>query len=177
MQEQVRTNESEATELRLDEARLRRYMEELRENQNLVYGFLGGLAAAALGAALWAVITVFTEYQIGWMAVGVGALVGYAVRRFGRGVDVQFGVLGAVLALAGCVAGNLLSVVGFVAREEGLPFFQMLLALNPEVAVELLRATFDGVDLLFYGLAIYAGYRFSIRTLSEEELAPFVIPS
>jgi len=63
--------------------------------------------AAGIGAALWALITVATNYQIGFMALGVGFLVGHSVRAFGKGVDTGFGVLGAVLALAGCLAGKI----------------------------------------------------------------------
>jgi len=34
-----------------------------------------------------------------------------------------------------------------------------------------MTATFNPMDLLFYGLAVYAGYRFSFRRISAEELA------
>jgi hypothetical protein len=39
------------------------------------------------------------------MAVGVGAGVGLAMRRWGRGVAPKFGVAAAALALLGCLAG------------------------------------------------------------------------
>ena len=40
----------------------------LKDRQNLPLGLLAGLGAALGGAVLWAVITVATEYQIGYMA-------------------------------------------------------------------------------------------------------------
>jgi hypothetical protein len=30
--------------------------------------------------------------------------------------------------------------------------------------------SFNGMDLFFYGIAIYEGYRFSFRNLNEDEL-------
>jgi hypothetical protein len=120
------------------------------------------VAAAAAGAALWAAITVFTGYQIGWMAVGVGFLVGIAVRKFGNGTTMSFGVMGAVLSLAGCLAGNLLAVVGFFAREQAAPFFATLSGMNPSTAVNVLLQTGSPIDLLFYAIAVYEGFKLSI---------------
>jgi len=42
-------------------------------------GILGGLLGAAFGAGIWALIVVFTEYEIGYMALGVGFLSGFCV--------------------------------------------------------------------------------------------------
>jgi hypothetical protein len=54
---------------------------DLFSEKKLLLGGLAGLAAAIIGAIVWAVLTVMTNYhQIGWMAVGVGALVGFALR-------------------------------------------------------------------------------------------------
>ncbi len=67
-----------------DQAKLQLMLQEIRGNQNLLFGVVGGMVAAAVGAAIWAVITALTNFQIGWMAVGVGFLVGYAVRMCGK---------------------------------------------------------------------------------------------
>lgn len=138
---------------------------ELRRQQNLGFGIVGGLAGAAAGAGLWAVITVTTGYQIGWMAVGVGFLVGVAVRMCGRGIDAVFGVVGAILALVGCLVGNVLGISAMVAEQEQVAMMQILANLTPTVMIELLWVTFSPVDLLFYGIAIYEGYRFSFRQI------------
>jgi hypothetical protein len=138
----------------------------MRSEQRLVAGFAAGSAAALVSAAIWAAITVATEYQIGWMAVGVGVLVGLAVRRAGRGVEPTFGVLGAALALVGCVLGNVLAGVGFISTQMDLPFFELLARLDFEVVRELLVATFSPMDLLFYGIAVFEGYRLSFSKLA-----------
>lgn len=123
---------------------------------------MAAAVAALIGASLWAAVTVATEYQIGWMAVGVGVLVGFAVRYAGKGTTQPFAITGAGFALLGCVLGNLLSTVGFISIQESLPFFEMLARVDLAIAVELIQATFSPMDLLFYAIAVYEGYKFAI---------------
>jgi hypothetical protein len=143
--------------------------QELKANQNLLFGIIGGVIAAAIGASIWAMITAATNFQIGWMAVGVGFLVGFAVRICGKGMDTTFGILGGVLSLLGCLAGNLFTVCIVVSRHQGIPVLDLLSGLNPEITVRLMTATFSPMDLLFYGIAVYEGYRFSFRRPSRAD--------
>ena len=131
-------------------------------NENLPMGFMAGLVAAAVGAGLWALITIVTDFQIGWMAVGVGFLVGWAVRVAGKGTHRAFGIMGALLAFGGCAVGNLLTIVVIAARHFEIPLLQVFSRLTPDVVVNLMTLTFKPIDLLFYAIAIYEGYRFSI---------------
>jgi len=154
----------------LDTAKLEMLVDRLRGEQNFAAGLVAGLLGAAIGAGLWAVITVLIHAQIGWMAVGVGFLTGLGVRSFGHGLDKTFGAAGAVLALAGCVAGNILTVAILVAREGEIAFTEILGRLSPGVAWQLLAITFSPMDVLFYGLAVYFGYKYSFRRVSPDEL-------
>jgi FtsH-binding integral membrane protein len=145
-------------------------MQRIRGEQNLMLAVIAGGAAALAGACVWAMITVMTHYQIGWMAVGVGFLVGFAVKTFGKGIDRSFGIVGAVWSLLGCAAGNLLTVVGTIAREQNIPIMNILEKLDLEIIANLMQATFNPMDVLFYGIAVYEGYRFSFRQLSRADL-------
>jgi hypothetical protein len=131
------------------------------QEPSIVLGIAGGLAAMVVSAAVWGAITYLTDFQIGWMAIGVGIVVGLAVRFFGGGRSVTFGVIGAVLALLGVVLGNLVFFTGAIAREEGLGFLEVfgVLLANPDVTAQIFVETFELIDALFYGLAIYAGFR------------------
>lgn len=157
-------------EPRIDPIQLQFAIEQLRSHQNLLGGALAGAAGAAVGAGLWAGVTVATGYQIGWIAVGIGFGVGFAVRAAGKGIDRVFGYLGAGLALLGCAVGNLLAVCGIVAKQEEIPFLDLLSQLDLAVIQELMVATFSPMDLLFYGIALYEGYKLSFRQLTQEEL-------
>jgi hypothetical protein len=154
----------------IDPIRLQMAVEQLRAQQSLPAGVLAGLAAAAAGAGIWAAVTVALEVQIGWMAVGIGFLVGLAVRAAGKGLDPIFGYAGAALALLGCIAGNLLAACGFLASGQNVPLLDVLLALDTETVQSLMVATFSPMDLLFYGIALYEGHKLSIRQVTQDEL-------
>lgn len=154
----------------INEAKLKEYMERLRLEQNLLFAMLAGAAASLAGAFIWAAITVTTGYQIGYMAIAIGLLVGFAIRYTGKGIDQIFGIYGAILAFLGCAIGNLLTIIGSYAQLEGVGYFEVLSLINFSVIPDIMIETFSPIDLLFYGLAIYEGYKFSFRQISEEEL-------
>ncbi len=132
---------------------------------NLGLAIAAGVVAALVGAVLWAVITVTTEYQIGFMAIGVGLLVGFAVRYFGKGTTQPFGIVGAVLSLAGCVVGNLFTIFGFISIQESMELTQVASAVlgEPGMTMALMRESFSPMDLLFYGIAVYEGYKIAMK--------------
>ncbi len=157
----------EEVHARLDEG----VLHQLRMEQNLAKGGLAALAAGVLGAAIWAVITVATEYQIGFMALAIGAMVGFAMRFAGKGVDQVFGIVGAFIAVASCFLGNFLSIIGFGMGELGTGFFETLLIFDYAYFFPVMAETFSPIDLLFYGIAGYEGYKFSFRSFTEEDIA------
>ena len=129
---------------------------------SLILGILAGAVASAISAGIWAGVTLATGYQIGWMAIGVGFLVGFAVRAGGQGSSAVFGVVGAVFALLGCLAGNVFAMIGFIASDEAISFFEAVLGFDYALTFELISATFQPMDALFYLLAVYEGFKFSI---------------
>lgn len=155
----------------ISEPELQMALELLREEQNLIMAFLAGSVAAVVGAIVWAGATIATGHQIGWMAIGIGFAVGIAMRVVGKGLDQIYGVVGAVLSLVGCALGNLLSMTYFIADAQGIPYGDLLAELNLDVAIELMTATFEPMDVLFYAIAVYFGYRYAFRQLTEADFA------
>ncbi len=102
-----------------------------------------------------------TNFKIGFAAVGVGFLVGWIMRNVGHGHNEKYGYVGAVLALLGCVLGDVLSDCVFVARHFNQPVLTVVSHLTPSLAIELLKAGFQPLDALFYFIALRAGYRYS----------------
>ena len=144
--------------------------EKLRPHQNLVYAVIGGFLLSFICALIWAAITVSTEYQIGFMAVGVGLIVGIGVRYFGAGIDKIFGYAGATLALIACLLGNLFSQVGFIAKAQQLGYLETLTYLDLGIILLIFQESFSAIDLLFYGIAVYEGYRFAFRPIPVDIL-------
>lgn len=135
-------------------------VEQTREPKFLL-GVFAGLAAAVASAVVWCAIAIVTQYQVGWMALGVGLLVGWSVRRAGRGIDARFRIVGGVCALCGCLLGNLLIGVYALAMAEQVPIVGVFNALDMSLTIAILEAMYSPVDLLFYGLAMYEGHQLS----------------
>jgi len=127
---------------------------------NLPLAIVCGIVAAIVGAVIWAVVTVATEYQLGLMAIAIGFLVGFAV-RLGKGATPIFGLVGAMLSLFGCLLGNFLAMVGFAAKGEHAGVFATLSSIDYAKVPALMVSTFSAMDLVFYGIAVYEGYKFS----------------
>ena len=159
-----------AEALRIDPVLLNRYIQNLRNQQNLLVGAMAGGLAATATALLLAVITAVTRYQIGWMAIGVGFTTGLAIQVAGNGIDKSFRFIGAILAVTGCLFSNLLTALIYLAPQEGVPVLGLLLRLNVERTVWIFKETFQVMDLLFYVLAASAGYQYAARRLSRAEL-------
>lgn len=75
-----------------------------------VLALIAGSAAAAAGGLVWALIVTVTNYEVGWIAWGVGLLVGLAMARSTSERSPSLGVRAALLAAAGLVLGKLLIV-------------------------------------------------------------------
>ena len=170
--EQTSDAEASAQQTTIDPMKQEMLLQSLRENQRLGPSIWLGLLAAIAGAFIWALITYSTDFQIGWMAIGLGFGVAYVVRTVGHGVDPIFGYWSAGLSLIGCVLGNVLVVGAVIANEEEAPLSDVMFALfaQPHILFEALTITFDPIDILFYGLAVYYGYKFAFRTVTPADL-------
>ena len=77
--------------------------------KDVVFGLIGG----ALGALLWAGVVYVTEYEIGWIAWGVGGLVGFSValgnKDRGRS-PMAAGSLAVIITVLSIVAGKYAAV-------------------------------------------------------------------
>ncbi len=72
-----------------------------------ISALIGGMIGGLIGAGIWAGITYATNYEIGWIAWGVGFLVGVGVRMGAQEWDgAAPGILAVVLALLAVVGGK-----------------------------------------------------------------------
>jgi hypothetical protein len=169
----VETSNAGAAKPRIDVANAQALFEQLLQRQNFPLALIGGFVAAVGGGLAWAAVTVSTGMQIGWMAVGIGFLVGFVIRKLGKGLTKKFGIAGGALSLFGCLLGNFLALCGLVSKIQGLPVVATTLAYiqDPASAFELIQGNFSPIDLLFYGIAVYEGYKFSFREVTDEDLS------
>jgi hypothetical protein len=125
-------------------------------------GLAAAFGAAIVGALIWSLITITTDYKIGFAAIGIGLLVGKAVEHFGGG-DARLPVPAAVIALLGCVIGDLFTDIHFLAQavnlSDGTVANRMLG--SPHLAWSVFKTGFEAMDLIFYAIAAYEGFRFA----------------
>ncbi|RXG15315.1 hypothetical protein DSM03_102455 [Leeuwenhoekiella aestuarii] len=145
-------------------------LDYIKSQENLIPAVICGAIAGLIGAILWGMITVATDFQIGYMAVAIGAGVGYTIRLVGKGVSQIFGFWGGAIAFVSVVLGNIFSIMGVIANAQDISLLETMLYLDYTYLPELMSETFSPIDLLFYGIAIYEGYKFSFRVLTQEEL-------
>ena len=142
--------------------------EELLAEENLPKGVLYASVACILGAVAWSLISVSTGLQMGYMAIGVGFLVGFAMRQ-GKGIRPVFGILGAVLALISCVLGDFFSIIGYIAKDYDMSYTDVLFGADYAEIFSLMTENLASMTILFYGFAVYEGYKFSFRAQNQPE--------
>ena len=142
-------------------------IERLRMEQKLTRGIAAGLIVGIACAILWGVITVATEYQIGYMAIAVGAGVGFAIRKFGKGVDPILGYWGAGIALLSVFIGNFLSVMWIYAKEFSIGYVEILRLFDYSYLFPVMKESFQPIDVLFYGFALYEGYKLAFTKVAD----------
>lgn len=92
-------------------------------------GLLGSFVGALIGATVWAVVAIVTNYQLGIIAWGLGALAGYGMVRGHREARVGAGIVAALVAVLGIVAARAM-IIGYMARGELEPIRTRLAILS-----------------------------------------------
>jgi hypothetical protein len=134
----------------------------VKEEGNVILAVIAGLVASVLGAVLWFSVTLATATHWGLMALAVGALVGLAIRFAGGGTSPLFGLLGAVYTLLSCLAGEVMVAIQFSTSNQ-MDFYAVLVRTDLAQLVSNLAMQTSPLMYLIYGIAIFEGYRLSIR--------------
>lgn len=72
---------------------------------------IGGMIGGVIGATIWAAIAYFTQYEIGYIAIGVGFLVGLGVKiAAGDQISSTTGAVSAGIAILAVLAGKYFTI-------------------------------------------------------------------
>lgn len=137
-------------------------------HHGLLLPSLAAFAAALVGGVAWALVVKVTEYEIGFAAVGIGLLAGFAAALAMRGPAGEvLPFVVAALAAVGVLFGKLLTLY-FMARD---------IAATYDVAEGPLALTMNNLDLpgfwslfdlLWLFFAVTAAYRFTSSRIGEQ---------
>jgi len=131
----------------------------------LLVAFAAAVVAALVGGAIWGGIVLLTEYEVGFMATGIGLLSGYAVTFFSEKKGPPLQVIAVLSALGGILAGKyftfFLSLKDFIKAEYGAAAASQVGIFSGDVARifrEAISDLFSPYDLLWIVLAIVAAW-------------------
>ncbi len=141
----------------------------LVELQSFRGAVLGGLIVIVLFSLLWAMLTALLERVLPWMTVVLGYLVGYTVRRSGRGVDWRFPAVAAFLAIAGSLLANVVVAASVTADEFGTGTISILRAVTSMTWPVFFDEVWNVADAVFAAAAAIVAAFFAPRHLSRQE--------
>jgi hypothetical protein len=133
-----------------------------------IMAILLGIIGAGIGGAIWAGVAIVTDYEIGLLAILVGALAGLGV-HFGSGKvgGMPYQIVAVVLATLGIMIGKYIMVYHFAQLEIISQFGQEawdMLGYSPlsgdyfELFMEILPETLEIFDAIFFGIAVYTAW-------------------
>ncbi|MFG2618397.1 hypothetical protein ACGFXC_12305 [Streptomyces sp. NPDC048507] len=126
---------------------------------NLGLGVLAAVVAAVVAAGVYGGIIGGTKHEIGYAAIGVGALVGFAAGKIG-GRNPALSAVAALLSLAAIFAGQLFGIVLIAADELQVGAFDILgEGFSP--IMEVWKADADLLTYVFLGIGGYASFQIS----------------
>lgn len=143
----------------------------------LVRAVIGGILASIAGGAAWAAVVILSGYEIGYAAIGVGALSGTAVVFLsggGRGTTFQaLAVLSSVLGVAvGKYGGYFYFLKEAVGEEYGMETAATVKIFSPGVLKAFMMdagSILGGYDILWVILAVITAWKIpSLKTPEVE---------
>ena len=143
-----------------------------------VPAILAGLVAAVAGGIAWGLIIKWTDYEVGFVAWGIGFLTGVAVLAVTRGArGLPFQAIAIVCALLGIAIGKYLGFVWSLqgaAEDAGVDISIPIFSSDTiNLFFDELGTVFGLFDLLWVGFAVYSAW----RTLQPEQPEPVETPN
>ncbi|MNS22277.1 hypothetical protein D3C71_994410 [compost metagenome] len=128
----------------------------MERGNNLVLPILGALIAAVLGAVLWTVVGVSTDREVGYVALGVGALTGFAVQLLtNRRTTRVHQIIAVITSIIGVLLGKYFLFAYAVNDGYDGIFDSYTFKMFQELSGEI----FDAMDILFLALAVVPAWR------------------
>lgn len=143
---------------------------QLLAEQSAGRALLGGLGAALVLCWGWALLSMTTSRVFPWMTILIGALIGLAVQRFGRGLDWRFPVIAVVISGGAAYAGNLMIGVMETGRYIEAETFRVIGGLSLDTMRNFFRNTINPIDHIYAFCACGVAAFFANRRLQRHEV-------
>jgi len=138
--------------------------------QSLIRATIGSFAMTLLLSWLFAVFSMNSGLVFPWFTVLMGAVIGFSVQRFGRGLDWRFPLLAAVMACIGAYFGNLMIGVLETGRYIEEPAIRVLGGLSRDTMENFFSNTINPVDHIYAFCAAGVAAFLANRRLNRREV-------
>ena len=143
---------------------------KLLAEQSVRRGTLGTLAVALLLCWAWAMFAMLTGRVFPWFTILMGAVIGMAMQRFGRGLDWRFPVIAMVIAGLAAYAGNLMIGVFETGRYIDAEPVRVMGGLSFDTLRNFFRNTISPVDHIYAFSACGVAAFYANRRLKRHEV-------
>jgi hypothetical protein len=143
---------------------------KLLAEQSLTRGTLGSIAVALLLCWGWALLSMASGRVLPWATILIGAIIGIAMQRFGRGLDWKYPVVAIVIAGFAAYFGNLMISVTETGRYIDAGPFQVLRGLSTDTMRNFFRNTINPIDHIYAFSACGVAAFFANRRLKRHEV-------
>ena len=154
-----------------DEEKQKNYelADKLISEQNFAAAVIVGAVATILAAAAYGIIVATWAFSYGFVAAGVGIVIGLSMQFLGRGISMKFAVVATVYAIIGCVLGNLFRVIIELAQANATSPIDVLRNNSLSVLAEWSVSDVSFVDLVYWFVAVFCAVFLAKRPLSRSE--------
>lgn len=118
-----------------------------------------GVVASVVLAYAWGEFVARSGWQIGWLAIGIGVGVAYAVAKGARSVAPAYQFLAAGITAVTLVLGEFFTVRAIFIREFELVDVPLFASPSDIVMTAVESVKIDPITLLFWGIAVFASWR------------------
>lgn len=130
----------------------------------------GGVAVVLLLGWMWAILSVETGRIFPWFTILIGAIVGLAVQRYGRGLDWRFPTIAAIIAWTGAYVDNLMIGIVETGRYIEAAPLSVFAGLSKDTMENFFANTVTPIDHIYALCAAGVASFFAKRRLNRREV-------
>ncbi len=151
-------------------------IDSINSKANYSLSIILGLVFGIVGAAIWAIISKVTGYNLGIVAILIGFLISQGFVIAGRSTKVVMGIVAAIIAVISILIGNIILAFLFISEYVDMTFFEVVQNFDyGNYLFELLQDIHTPFDIVFYPIAMMTAFRRSY--INKDKLNVVIVPN
>ena len=137
---------------------------EETQNPNMPMATICGMLAAVIAGAAWFLLTILTKYQVGYVAIGMGFIIGYAViwgagKKRGVSLQILSGAITLVTLLVSQYVLELYYIRKYLLEQKAeFPGYNGQWIFVSPFSPEVLKDMFSPIGIFIWAIGIYFAY-------------------